>query len=127
MDWLTLDNLGTLMMLIFLQAVLGFDNLLYISIESKRVTEDQQQRVRKIGIVVAIVLRLVLLFVIIEAIKVLQSPLFEINWEGVIEAVCVTPTGETGACKGGSLDTRSSCWQVGPLSSTRRSKRSCTC
>ncbi len=28
-----LENLGTLLMLIFLQAVLGFDNLLYISIE----------------------------------------------------------------------------------------------
>ena len=28
--------LGTLFMLILLQAVLGFDNLLYISLESKR-------------------------------------------------------------------------------------------
>ena len=36
MDLLTLDNLFTLLMLIALQAVLGFDNLLYISLESKR-------------------------------------------------------------------------------------------
>ena len=28
--------LGTLLMLVFLQVVLGFDNLLYISLESKR-------------------------------------------------------------------------------------------
>ena len=32
----TLENLWTLAMLIVLQMVLGFDNLLYISIESKR-------------------------------------------------------------------------------------------
>ena len=31
-----LPNLFTLLMLIMLQAVLGFDNLLYISLESKR-------------------------------------------------------------------------------------------
>ena len=38
-----LENILTLVMLIFLQAVLGFDNLLYISIESKRVTPEKQQ------------------------------------------------------------------------------------
>ena len=31
----TLDNIFTLGMLVLLQAVLGFDNLLYISLESK--------------------------------------------------------------------------------------------
>ena len=35
-DLLTLENLGNLIMLCFLQAVLGFDNLLYISIESQK-------------------------------------------------------------------------------------------
>ncbi len=35
-DLLTLENATYLLMLCFLQAVLGFDNLLYISIESKR-------------------------------------------------------------------------------------------
>ena len=34
----------TLMMLIILQAVLGFDNLLYISLESKRAPEADQDR-----------------------------------------------------------------------------------
>ena len=51
------ENLFTRMMLIFLQAVLGFDNLLYISIESKRVEEDKQQMVRRVGIGLAIGLR----------------------------------------------------------------------
>ena len=39
----------TLMMLIFLQAVLGFDNLLYISIESKRVAPEHQKKVAPLG------------------------------------------------------------------------------
>ena len=45
------EIIGTLLMLVFLQIVLGFDNLLYISIESKRVEESQQKRVRQIGVV----------------------------------------------------------------------------
>ena len=60
-DLFTLPNLFTLGMLIFLQAVLGFDNLLYISIESKRVAPESQAKVRKWGIGLAIVLRIVLL------------------------------------------------------------------
>ncbi len=36
----TLENLFTLGVLSLLQAVLGFDNLLYISLESKRVTPE---------------------------------------------------------------------------------------
>ena len=42
----TLNNLFTLGMLTLLQAVLGFDNLLYISLESKRAPENQQAMVR---------------------------------------------------------------------------------
>lgn len=78
--------LGTLVMLIFLQVVLGFDNLLYISIESKRVEKSQQARVRLIGILIAIALRIVLLFAIMAAIGALEKPMFEIAWEGVITA-----------------------------------------
>jgi predicted tellurium resistance membrane protein TerC len=82
---LTIENFGTLMMLIFLQAVLGFDNLLYISIESKRVAADKQQSVRRLGIGLAIILRIVLLFVVIKAIESFQSPLFGIHLEGIFE------------------------------------------
>ncbi|MDG2455125.1 MAG: tellurium resistance protein TerC, partial [Bacteroidia bacterium] len=35
-DLFTLENATALFMLVVLQAVLGFDNLLYISLESKR-------------------------------------------------------------------------------------------
>ena len=77
---LSIDNLFTLIMLVMLQAVLGFDNLLYISIESKRVEESKQQLVRKTGILLAIGLRIVLLFVIVNAIEYFQNPLFSFNW-----------------------------------------------
>ena len=49
-DLFTLNNLLTLGMLTLLQIVLGFDNLLYISLESKRAPEDKQSMVRKTGI-----------------------------------------------------------------------------
>jgi predicted tellurium resistance membrane protein TerC len=81
----TLENLFTLGMLVFLQAVLGFDNLLYISIESKRVPEADQQRVRRIGIGLAILLRIVLLFVVVQAIALFQQPWFGIHFAGIIE------------------------------------------
>ena len=79
------ENLFTLLMLVFLQAVLGFDNLLYISLESKRVPEDQQQFVRRMGIGLAIGLRIILLFVVIKAIEMFQAPFFALHYTGVIE------------------------------------------
>ena len=64
METLTLDNFITLGMLVLLQAVLGFDNLLYISLESKNAPEDRQPFVRQVGIGMAIVLRIALLYVL---------------------------------------------------------------
>lgn len=80
------DNMFTLLMLVMLQAVLGFDNLLYISIESQRVEESRQKFVRQSGIIGAVALRIVLLFVIINAIDYFQESWFSINWTGVVEA-----------------------------------------
>ncbi len=64
----------TLLMLVMLQAVLGFDNLLYISLESKKAPQADQKRVRKVGILIAIVLRIVLLFVLVSIIDFFQEP-----------------------------------------------------
>jgi len=75
----TLENLFTLAMLTLLQAVLGFDNLLYISLESKRAPIDKQSYVRKVGIGLAIVLRIVLLFLLLSVIDYFQNPLFGIH------------------------------------------------
>ncbi|MGB1040152.1 MAG: TerC family protein [Flavobacteriales bacterium] len=73
-DIFTFGNLFTLLLLIMLQAVLGFDNLLYISLESKKAPEADQKRVRKMGILIAIVLRIVLLFVLVEVINLFKEP-----------------------------------------------------
>ncbi|MFK8060085.1 MAG: TerC family protein [Polaribacter sp.] len=69
-----LENIFTLLMLVMLQAVLGFDNLLYISLESKKAPEKEQKRVRKVGILVAIILRIVLLFLLVSIIDYFQEP-----------------------------------------------------
>jgi len=74
-----LSDLLTLVMLVALQAVLGFDNLLYISLESKKAPEADQSRVRKIGIGLAVVLRIILLFALLSIIEAVQEPLFGIN------------------------------------------------
>lgn len=84
LEVLSVENLMTLTMLIFLQAVLGFDNLLYLSIESKRVEEDKQNYVRRVGIVIAIVLRLVLLFALIHAIQYFKAPILSIDIKGIL-------------------------------------------
>ena len=80
-----IENIFTLLMLILLQAVLGFDNLLYISIESKRAPLEKQASVRAWGIGLAIILRLILLFSLIKLFKLFENPLFEINWVNVVE------------------------------------------
>ncbi len=94
MDLLTFENIGNLVMLCFLQAVLGFDNLLYISIESQRAPVQHQKAVRFWGIILAVALRVVLLFVMIRLIDSLAEPFFVMNWTGVLEggvnfATCV--------------------------------------
>jgi predicted tellurium resistance membrane protein TerC len=83
-DILTIENLGNLLMLCFLQAVLGFDNLLYISIESQRAPVASQKAVRFWGIIIAMALRVVLLFVMIRLIDALAEPFFIMNWDGVL-------------------------------------------
>lgn len=69
-----LSIIFTLFMLVLLQAVLGFDNLLYISLESKKAPLADQKRVRKVGILIAISLRIVLLFVLVSIIDFFQDP-----------------------------------------------------
>ncbi len=76
----TASSLITLVILTALETVLGFDNLLYISIEAKRVAPEHQARVRRLGTLLAILLRIVLLFVVLQLIAMFQSPWFSIDW-----------------------------------------------
>ena len=82
----SLNNLFTLGMLTLLQAVLGFDNLLYISLESKRAPFNQQAMVRRWGIGIAIVLRIILLFVLINIIQYFQNPILDLHIYGMISS-----------------------------------------
>ncbi len=83
----SIQGLLTLGMLVLLQAVLGFDNLLYISIESKRVPEDKQSMVRKTGIGLAIFFRIALLFVVIKLIAALQESFWDVDNQFITAAV----------------------------------------
>lgn len=78
------ENIFTLLMLVLLQAVLGFDNLLYISLESKRAPKEKQAYVRKVGILLAIALRIILLVVLLQVIELFQDPIFGFNIEEVL-------------------------------------------
>jgi len=71
-----IPNLMTLAMLVLLQLVLGFDNLLYISLESKNAPPEKQSYVRKVGIGMAIFLRIALLFLLLAVIDYFQDPVW---------------------------------------------------
>ena len=81
----TFGNLIDLLLLVMLQAVLGFDNLLYISLESQRAPADKQAAVRKWGIALAVFFRIILLFTLLTMVEKFQSEIFALNWTGVIE------------------------------------------
>lgn len=84
-----IENIFTLLMLIVLQAVLGFDNLLYISLESKRAPAEKQKMVRSVGIGIAIALRIILLYVLVSVIKYFQDPFWEIDTQFISGAISV--------------------------------------
>ncbi|WP_370089322.1 TerC family protein [Ekhidna sp.] len=84
-----IENILTLLMLILLQAVLGFDNLLYISLESKRAPADKQKMVRTVGIGIAIALRIILLYVLVNVIKYFQDPFLNIDSEFLSGSISV--------------------------------------
>ena len=65
-------------MLALLQAVLDFDNLLYIALESKRAPSQQQAKVRRWGIAIAVIFRIALLFVLIHLIQYFTNPILEL-------------------------------------------------
>ena len=86
MEWISFGHALDLLLLILLQAVLGFDNLLYISLESQRAPKHLQAVVRFWGILIAVGLRIGLLFLLINVVQSFQSELFSINIEGIITA-----------------------------------------
>lgn len=73
-----------LLVLIFLQLVLGVDNLLYISIESGRAPKDKQKMVRFWGLGIAIFLRIGLLVALVSLVQAFQKPILKLDIEKII-------------------------------------------
>ncbi|MXP15787.1 TerC family protein [Altererythrobacter confluentis] len=70
-----------LLTLIALEIVLGVDNLIFIAILSNKLPEHQQARARRIGLSLALVMRIGLLM-LIGWIVTLQTPLFDLGLQG---------------------------------------------
>lgn len=84
---------AALLTLVVLEVVLGIDNLIFIAILSSRLPEHQQQRARRIGLILALVMRIALLL-LIGWIVTLQTPLFDLGITGS-EGPYGEPTFET--------------------------------
>src|SRR5690606_1287482 len=82
-----------LLTLVTLEVILGIDNLIFIAILSNRLPEHQQQRARRIGLILALVMRIALLM-LIGWIVTLQTPLFDLGISGS-EGPYGEPTFET--------------------------------
>ncbi|MEX1025799.1 MAG: TerC family protein [Planctomycetota bacterium] len=64
MEFLTPENLIALATLASLEIVLGIDNIVFLSILTSRLAEEQQKRGRMIGLLLAMGMRIALLFAI---------------------------------------------------------------
>lgn len=62
MDLLSIDALIALFTLTLLEVVLGIDNIIFISIVSNKLPEENQAKARNIGLVLALVFRVAMLF-----------------------------------------------------------------
>ena len=72
---------AALFTLIVMEVVLGIDNLIFISILSNKLPEAQRQRARRIGISLALIMRLVLLSTIAWLVG-LTAPVFDLGLQG---------------------------------------------
>ncbi|MEH6728256.1 MAG: TerC family protein, partial [Hyphomicrobiales bacterium] len=70
-----------LLTLIVMEVVLGIDNLLFISILTNKLPEDQRSGARRIGISLALILRLVLLSAVAWIVQ-LTTPIFTLFDQG---------------------------------------------
>src|SRR6187455_2594493 len=71
--------------LVVMEVVLGIDNLIFISILSNKLPEEHRQRARRIGISLALIMRLLLLFSIAWLVG-LTAPVFDLGIQGALDA-----------------------------------------
>ncbi len=74
---LTVANLTSLVTLTAMETVLGIDNIIFIAILVARLPAESQARTRNIGLFLALLIRIILLFSI-SWIMTLKEPLFEV-------------------------------------------------
>jgi predicted tellurium resistance membrane protein TerC len=75
--FLTADGLIALVTLSVLEVVLGIDNVIFISILAGKLPANQQERARRIGLIAAMVMRILLLMSIAWIVRLTQ-PLFTV-------------------------------------------------
>jgi len=77
-----MEQIVALLTLIVLEIVLGLDNIIFISIVSTRLPLHQQRKARRLGLILAMIMRLILLTIISFILK-LQADLFTIFSMGI--------------------------------------------
>ncbi len=77
-DLLTTHNLVALLTLVALEIVLGIDNLVFLSILTGRLPREDQPRARRLGLMLAMGMRIALLFAIGWLMR-LTAPLFAVG------------------------------------------------
>src|SRR5690606_28897333 len=82
-----------LLTLVVLEIVLGIDNLVFIAILSNKLPPEQQAAARRIGLILALAMRIALLF-LISWLVTLQTTLFDLGVTGDLDAYG-RPTFET--------------------------------
>jgi len=82
MDLFTAENLVALFTLLALEIVLGIDNVIFIAILSGKLPQNQQARARSMGISLAVITRILLLFSIAWIMR-LTEPLFALGGHGI--------------------------------------------
>ena len=80
----TPNALLALLTLTFLEIILGIDNIVFLSIVSGKLRAEDQPKARRIGLLLAMVFRIILLFGITWVLS-LQDTIFSIDW-GFFEA-----------------------------------------
>jgi len=83
MDWLTDPHIWiALLTLTTLEIVLGIDNIIFISILSSKLPMAQQRRARRLGLLAAMLMRVLLLFSLAWIIR-LTAPMFTVLGEEI--------------------------------------------
>lgn len=77
----SVDGLIGLFTLIVMEIVLGIDNIIFISILAGKLPKNQQEKARRVGLILALVIRILLLFSI-SWIVGLKEPFFTIMGQG---------------------------------------------